>query len=64
MREGTKDALGLQPAVPSEIHTCVPEGNAGHWKELVHRPGFKFQLLLSCVTLDKTFSLLSLSILM
>lgn len=51
--------LGLQPAVLSEIHTHAYKGSAGQCKEQADRPGFKFQLLPSCVTLNEIFTVLT-----
>lgn len=64
MRENTKDVQGLQPTVTSEIHTCAHKDSSGQQKGRADGLRFKSQVLPSCVTLDKMFSLLSVTSLM
>lgn len=64
MRENTKDVQGLQPTVTSEIHTRAHKDSSGQQKGRADGLRFKFQVLPTCVTLDKMFSLLSVTFLM
>lgn len=61
MGERTADVLGLQPAVPSEIHISTREGSVGEEKEQAGWPGFTVHLLPSCVTFSEIFRFLNLT---